>query len=543
MVSRASIVDIVNLREKKMRVLLVNPFCPLSEMPSPPLGLACLAAAMEEAGIEVKILDLVVSAYGPEMLDVLVKDFRPQIVGLTAVSMTFNHAVSVVADIKAIDPEIITIMGGPHVTFCASETLTQFAELDVVVCGEGERTIVELAQSVQNGADWKNIRGIVFRQGSGICVTEPRTLIQDLDSLPRPARHLLPLGRYRALGMSISLTTSRGCPFQCIYCVGRKMVGAKVRYRSASQIVDELEYLNRLNFNQINIADDLFTANKKHCTAVCDEIIKRGLNLKWTSFARVDTISEKLLAKMKSAGCKAVSFGIESGNPGILKTIKKGITLTQVIKAVELCTRTGITAHGSFLLGLPGETPQTLQETLVFSQKLKDKGLVFGFHLLAPFPGTEVREKCAAYGLKILTDDWSQYHANRAIVETATVDRQMLDDIVSKWEKEFDAFLGDIQERMQTNEATTDERWQLENLERVVVIYELMLKSVIESKGGWGIGRDMVSQGDALQGLIARVQDQVDAKTDKVANALAYSVEQRYLTYHAEKGYLQWQWI
>ena len=130
------------------------------------------------------------------------------------------------------------------------------------------------------------------------------------------------------------------------------MVGARVRYRSAAKIVDELEYLNSLNFHQVNIADDLFTANKNHCNAVCDEIIKRGLQLKWTSFARVDTVSEDVLSKMKTAGCTAVSFGIESANPQILKTIKKGITLDQVEAAVGMCQRAGITPFASFILSV-----------------------------------------------------------------------------------------------------------------------------------------------------------------------------------------------
>ena len=157
------------------------------------------------------------------------------------------------------------------------------------------------------------------------------------------------------------------------------------------RVVDELEYLNSLNFHQINIADDLFTANKKHCLAVCNEIIRRGLTLKWTSFARVDTVSKDLLATMKSAGCEAVSFGIESANPDILKTIQKGITLPQVVNAVKMCQQVGIIPYASFILGLPGETPQTIKDTLDFGERLKEQGMLYGFHLLAPFPGTEIR--------------------------------------------------------------------------------------------------------------------------------------------------------
>jgi len=390
-----------------MRVLLINPFYPISETPSPPLGLAYLAAALSEAGIEAKIIDLVVYPYSKAMLRNVLEQFQPQLVGLTAVTMTFENAMGVVRDIKKINHNILTVMGGPHVTFCARESLNDHPELDILVLGEGERTIVDLCRTVNAGSDWNRINGIVYRQHSEVRETAPRDPIENLDDLPDPDRSLLPLGRYRALGMPISLITSRGCPFKCIFCVGRKMVGSRVRYRSPDKIVDEMEYLSSLNFHQINIADDLFTANRKHCLAVCDEILKRRLELKWTSFARVDTVSDEILAKMKVAGCSAVSFGVESGNPQILATIKKGITRQQVVAAVDMCRRAGIIPHASFILGLPGETPQTIRETMDFGEQLKELGLSYGFHLLAPFPGTEIRENSDQYGIKILTDDWS----------------------------------------------------------------------------------------------------------------------------------------
>jgi radical SAM superfamily enzyme YgiQ (UPF0313 family) len=242
-----------------MRVLLINPFYPISETPSPPLGLAFLASALEAAGVEVKILDLVVYPCNRQILESLIKDFKPQMIGITAVTMTFDNAIRVIRDVKRIDPDMLTVMGGPHVTFCAQDTLEDYPELDVIVMGEGEKTVVELAQAADNRQQWDAINGIAFRKGTEICHTADGEFVQDLDSLPAPARHLLALGRYRALGMPISMTTSRGCPFKCIFCVGRKMVGARVRYRNPIDVADELEYLSTLNFNQINIADDLLT--------------------------------------------------------------------------------------------------------------------------------------------------------------------------------------------------------------------------------------------------------------------------------------------
>ena len=526
-----------------MRVLLINPFYPISETPSPPLGLAYLAAVLSEAGIEVKVLDLVVFPYSRDMLQRVLAQFQPQMAGLTAVSMTFNFAMAVIKDIKDICPDILTVMGGPHVTFCAQETLQQFPELDIAVLGEGEQTVVELTQAIENGRRWEVVKGIVYRSGADIHCTPERSPIADLDILPVPARHLLPLGRYRALGMPVSLTTSRGCPFKCIFCVGRKMVGARVRYRSPGKVVDELEYLNSLNFHQINIADDLFTANKDHCLGVCDEIIKRRLKLAWTSFARVDTVTEEILVRMKAAGCNAVSFGVESGNPQILKTIKKGITRRQVVAAVKMCRRAGITPFASFILGLPGETPQTIQETLDFGEQLKDLGLSFGFHLLAPFPGTEIRADSRQYGIKILTDDWSQYHANRAIVETASVDREMLDQIVIAWENEYNQLLADIKQRMQTSEASVEEANQLINLERIVLVYELMMKNVIDQKGVWADDGRRMSPEENLRTLCDRVGSMIDADPQLLHDTLSHASRRGDLKCSEGNGRIQWQWV
>jgi radical SAM superfamily enzyme YgiQ (UPF0313 family) len=477
------------------------------------------------------------------MLQTLIDDFNPQVAGITAVTMTFDYAIGVIGDIKRIDPDILTVMGGPHVSFCARETLMAYPQLDVIGLGEGERTIVELVRTANNGRAWAGVKGIAYRNGTDICFTEKRQPIAKLDNLPVPDRRLLPLGRYRALGMPISMTTSRGCPHKCIFCVGRKMVGARVRYRSAGKIVDELEYLNALNFHQINIADDLFTANKNHCNAVCDEIIKRGLQLKWTSFARVDTVSDAVLAKMKAAGCSAVSFGIESANPQILKTIRKGITLKQVEDAVDMCKRAAIIPFASFILGLPGETPETIKETMEFGNRLKKLGLSFGFHLLAPFPGTEVREYSERYGIKILSDDWSQYHANRAIVETAAVDHHTLDEIAVKWEQEYDDYLADINVRMEKKEATKEEIWEVKNLERIVLLYDLMMNNVIEQKGFWSHDSRPVGSQDNLNILIERISRSVDAGPEMLFDALNHALKQGNLNCTDLNGNIRWQWV
>ena len=525
-----------------MRVLLINPFYPISETPSPPLGLAYLAAALEQAGVQVKILDYVVYGYRKDALQSILKDFRPRIAGATAVTMTFDHARQVLKDAKTVDPDILTVMGGPHVSFCARQTLQTFPELDVIVLGEGEETLVELARTVEKAQNLDAVRGIAYRMGSAIKTTAKRNFIENLDGLPLPARHRLALGRYRALGLPISMTTSRGCPYQCIFCVGRKMVGARVRYHSAQRVAAELEYLARLNFHQINIADDLFTANHDRCLAVCEEILKRKLAVNWTSFARVDTVSEALLVKMKAAGCTAVSFGVESANPDILKTVKKGITLTQVLDAVRMCRRTGIIPYASFILGLPGETPATLQQTIDFAVELQQEGLVSGFHILAPFPGTEVCEKSEALGLRILTSDWSKYDANRAVSETAAVNRRMLDAVALDWENKYLQYLGRIQQQIQTGEASAAEVDQLEKLERSVILYELMMNHTIEETASRADPAGEMNQTKNFEMLIDHIRRQRKIDPRKLESALRHAIANGNLRSINYNGKIGWQW-
>ena len=527
-----------------MRVLLINPYYPISETPSPPLGLAYLGAALEQAGVQVKILDYVVYPYRRSALESFLRKFRPHIAGATAVTMTFDHARQILSDVKRIDPAILTVMGGPHVTFCAQETLRIFAELDAVVIGEGEETMRELVRAIETARSLDTVSGIACRAGATIVTTAKRKWIKDLDALPLPARHLLPLGRYRALGMPVSMTTSRGCPHKCIFCVGRKMVGARVRYHSADRVTSELQHLANLKFHQINIADDLFTANPNHCLAVCEEILKRNLQINWTAFARVDTVSEYLLSKMKAAGCTAVSFGIESANTAILRTIKKGITVDQIRSAVRMCRRVGISSYASFILGLPGETPQTIEETAAFAANLQQEGLSSGFHILAPFPGTEVRENAEALGIRILSDDWSKYDANRAVIETASVNRYMLDTVVVEWENRYVQYLGHIAKQMRNGTATEDEIRQLRNLENTVTLYELMMNGQIEESGTLALSAagSAISREKGLEILVDRITASSDMDRRKLKAALQQAIEKEDLRLEKSDGKVEWKW-
>ncbi len=512
-----------------MRFLLVNPYCPLSEGPTPPLGIAFVAAALERAGVEVEVLDLVTAPYDKEHFAELLGRFRPHIVGSTAVTMTFNNAKTVIRDAKHIDPDVLTVMGGPHVTFSVHETFADLPELDLIVRGEGEATICELVQQAEGDRDWSKVQGLAYRNGAEIRVTENRPLL-DVNTLPPPARHLLPLGRYRALNMPISLTTSRGCPFPCIFCVGSKMVGSKIRYRDTQSVVDEMEYLNGLGFHQLNVADDLFTGKRTHALAVCDEILRRGLKIKWSCFSRVDTLTLELAKRMKEAGCATVSFGVETANVDMLATVKKGVKLPDVVSAIKMCTEAGIEPHVSFILGLPGETPETLEETLAFGNEIGELGALYGFHLLAPFPGTAVRDQNDAYDLTILSDDWSEYHANHAIVETSGASQKMLNDIIGQWDQAF-------KEKLDSGDLPG-----MDNLRRILVYHRLMMTRAVEQLGSWNNGSEPISDENALRMLTSKVYDRTDRDEEATYVILEYAVDHGHLGYEQEHGQVRWAW-
>ncbi len=526
-----------------MRVLLINPYYPISETPSPPLGLSYLAGALEENGIEAKILDLVVFPYTKRLIEEVVNRFQPQVVGATCVTMNFYNAKQVLKDVKTICPDIVTVMGGPHVTFCAEETLCQFPDLDMIALGEGENIIVNIAKQAAGNRRWDLVPGIVYRDGTDAILTTKKPKPIPGEDILKPARHLVPLGRYRALGMPITLTTSRGCPFCCIFCVGGKLLGPRARFRRPEHVIEELEEIAGFNFPQVNIADDLFTGNKSHCHAICDGILERDLDLSWTAFARVDTVSHGLLEKMKMAGCHTISFGIESANRKILKTVKKGITPDQVISAVKICNDVGISPHASFILGLPGETPETLQETIRFGELLKEMGVAFGFHLLAPFPGTEVREKAQELGIKILTNDWSEYDANKPITETKWVTKAMLDQIVTEWESDFNKWLEDITEHIKKGTATYHEKKEYEKLEHAAIVYELMMSSALENLGSWKYVDGSRSYHELIQDLAKKINGNMGHSFLSLHRVLSDAFTNKDLIFHQQAGNVTCRWV
>jgi radical SAM superfamily enzyme YgiQ (UPF0313 family) len=506
-----------------MRTLLVNPPYPFSEIPIMPMGLAYIAAVLEQGGNEVQVLDLLVSKCSNEKIRSKVEEYEPDIVGVTSVTMNYPIASSILECCKGVNKDIITVIGGPHVTFCPEQTLNEAPWIDIVVRGEGEQTMLDIV----GGKKLEDVDGIAYRSG-GIKLTRERSLIQDLDRLPLPARHLYPLSRYHALDCHCSLVTGRGCPFNCIFCVGSKMGGRKARYRDPRLVVDEIEQALDYGFTEVNMEDDLLTLNHRHVHAFCDEILARGLKFNWSVFSRVDTVNLELLRKMKTAGCTWMLYGVESGNQQILDTVKKKITLDKIREGVRLGKEAGIDVMASFIIGLPGETKETLRENIRFAMELET---TWGFNVLSPFPGTEVRENAQEYGVEILTDDWTQYDANTPVSRTAGAGPEDIAAALSEYHRGLTEYLARLEK-----EGKSDEIAASQARKGSALAWTLLQGDIIEDIGA------MALDGDPVDAFVGRVAKIVDDPRDQVDKSIRKWVDRGLLKYHIDGGHLSWRW-
>jgi anaerobic magnesium-protoporphyrin IX monomethyl ester cyclase len=335
------------------------------------------------------------------------------------------------------------------------------------------------------------------------------------------------------MGFPVSVITSRGCPNQCIFCLGRRMVGHKVRYRTPRLIVDEIEDIISYGFTRINIADDLFTSNKLRVQAFCEEIKRRGIKIAWSAFARVNTVDFEVLAIMREAGCDAVSFGIESGNAGMLKRVKKGITLQQAVKAVQACKESGVNAFASFMIGLPGESPETMADTFSFAEGL---GIDYGFHLLAPFPGTTVREEQEKYDIEILTDDWDLYDANVPIVRTLRMSATCAADFMKAYEAPHLELWNYVVQRYEQGISTDYEYLRVAGYNRMHLVFKLLSTDLIERHG-------VFNSGDAsVQALAERITQQTGAQPKLVQNTLQQFSDAGYIKPVVNAATTRWYW-
>jgi radical SAM superfamily enzyme YgiQ (UPF0313 family) len=467
-----------------VRVLLINPSYPFEEFPRLLVTLPYVAAALRADGHEVEILDLLLARTTPDKIERRMARFRPEVVGITSVTLNHHIAEGIGEVVRKCDERVPLVMGGPHVSFEIEGSFQRLPALDYIAIGEGEHTMRELVRAFEGRMDLRDVRGLAGRERDGgrVWRNAPRPLEDDLDTLPTPARDLVPLARYLAFDSHASVVTSRGCPYECIFCSAPAWTGRKVRYRDPMRCVDEIEELARLGFTEITIEDDLFTLYRKHFLAVCGELIRRETGIRWNAFSRVDTISPEIVETMARAGCQAICFGVESGNQEVLDLVKKSSSLAKVKDAMRMSRAAGITALASFIIGLPGETEETLRKTVEFAESLRDEfGSLYGFHILAPFPGTEVREKAAEYGLEILNSDWTRYDANHVVTRTAGASPEVIQSVSDAYEETIERYLRYQDHLYATDQLAGYELKTYHRRRRQELLWKLLLDEVIES--------------------------------------------------------------
>lgn len=399
-------------------ILLVNPKedRPIF-MGGPPLGLLWIANYLEKNDYNVGVVDLEVEEVD---LKQIIEEAAPQIIGIGGTSSTRFESFEIARIAKSVDTSITTVYGGCHATFTAEDTLSHIKDIDVIVRGEGEYTVLDLARAIiDEDADLKNILGISYRDDGNIVHNPPRPRISDLDALGLPARHLVNMQRYVQTLYILNLPagtimTSRGCPFNCSYCSASAMFGRIYTTRSAKCVVDEVELLiEKYGVKGIRFFDSTFTLNRKHVLSICDELTKRGFKIPWNCEIRVDTVDKDLLKKMQEAGCYFMDIGVESANEKVLKLMNKQITLEQAENVINWADELGLITNVAFTFGHIGETFEDCLETKKFIKKWRDKitNVAEGIGILI-YPGTPVESFAKSNGLLPPNFSWSEPYEN-----------------------------------------------------------------------------------------------------------------------------------
>jgi radical SAM superfamily enzyme YgiQ (UPF0313 family) len=435
-----------------MKVLLIYPPIKSDEVYSkyskaapcmPPLGICYLASYLLDANYDVKIIDCVVERLTLGELKSRILKYSPTIVGVSSTTVAFYHAKKVISLVKSIDSEIHIILGGAHITALPEETMYEAEDIDVGVIGEGEETLLELVNKITNKKTYTSVKGIIYRNNGTIVRNNPRCSNKNLDSINFPARELLvDLSSYSHTAfrgkkgeLTTTMITSRGCPFKCTYC-DQSIFGRTWRKHSADYVFAEMKLLNSVfGVKFITIEDDNFTLDKKRVVEICNKIITNSLDVKWAISGRVNSLDNRILRLMKKAGCETIYIGIESGSPRILKLIKKGISKQEVNEGIRIIKKCGLRVIGSFILGIPSETKEEMEQTVNFALSLPLDGA--SFFIFTPYPNTELRATALKCG-KVSTN-WQDYsgHPSKLPYIPHNMSQKELLDFQAKAYKKF----------------------------------------------------------------------------------------------------------
>ncbi|HUK85998.1 MAG TPA: radical SAM protein [Candidatus Acidoferrum sp.] len=401
----------------------------------PPLGLAYIAAALEKNGCKVEIFDNYLLQRPIEEIQLELKSRVPEIVGITCNSLNLERCIEMAKAVKEACSSCKVVVGGPHPSYMP-QTMLQHQEIDYVIVGEGEQAMVNLVVAIMKGQLNKliaKIPGVATRIDGEMIKTAPE-FISDLDTIPFPARHLLPMRMYdRALPyLSVkpvdTMSIHRGCSYNCAYCETRELWGTTCRAFSPQRVIGELKHMAETYGSKgIYFLGDNFTINKKRTAELCYLIRETKLDLKWTCETRADLVSKELLDDMKSAGCETIFFGVESGSPRIQKKLNKNIDLQEVKHTFELCKEVGIQTSTSFMLGIPGETVEDMNATFNYAKTLHADWSMFNIYIACP--GSKLYDEVIS---QCLYDQMDNYLAR---VKTKDFDYDMLVKIQREFQR------------------------------------------------------------------------------------------------------------
>jgi radical SAM superfamily enzyme YgiQ (UPF0313 family) len=438
----------VNSKRFGHKVLLVNPPMEVlyekakvkSSVPTyPPLNLALLAGSLRPRGYEVAIFDMLPEKKTlDELLDELeefIRCFSPTVVGITATTPVFDELKKIASRVKKHNTNILTVGGGAHLSSLPEWAINN-AELDFGIIGEGEVTFPGLL-STDNPA---SVPGIVYKEEGRAKVTGPIKAIQDLDELPKPAWDIIELSKYRVpktlarKSPVAGLETSRGCPYGCIYCC-KSVFGRTYRVKSPRRVLEEVRDYAKAGFKEIHILDDVFAYDRERAIEICRLIKEEGLDIAFCAAngLRADNVDRELLSAMKEAGFYRVAFGVETGDPDVLKRTKKGIKMDEIRRGIKLAKEAGLETMGYFMFGLPGETEKSMQRTIDFAKELEPT--IAKFNVVVPLPGTELFEQWQ----ENLSTEWGKYgfHMGLEMLNSPELDRQTVREYYDKAYREF----------------------------------------------------------------------------------------------------------
>ena len=333
-----------------------------------------------------------------DIVELIQKD-KPALVGISFMTPQFPIAKKIVDAIKESIPDVPIVLGGAHPSVLPKETLIEIPNADFVAYGEGEQTTLELLNHLTKDINnLTQIDGLVWRKDNEVIVNSPRAYFTDLDILPYPDRDLIDQSLYHTQSFlsyspkAMTIYTTRGCPNRCVFCASGHKLRSRVRERSITKVIEEIDYLmEKFDIDYLLIKDDMFALRKSRVEEFCIAIKQRYPDLKWHCMVHVNSVDHDLLSTMKSAGLNDVFFGIESGSNEILKKVRKATTIEKARKAVNACAQLGIRSYGAFILGLPGDTLKTMEQTINFACSLPLT--MAGFSILIPYPGTQVFEE------------------------------------------------------------------------------------------------------------------------------------------------------